>query len=146
MDPDILFANGSRDLKPEFQQILTDFFPCYERILASPKYRGPINEIRIEGHTSSEWTTVTTSDDAYFHNMDLSQARTRSVLSLVLGLPENDADRAWPKRYVTANGLSSSQPILDGQQKEDVVRSRRVVFRVRTDAETRIEKILEYSR
>jgi outer membrane protein OmpA-like peptidoglycan-associated protein len=145
-DPDILFANGKSELKPEFQQILRDFFPRYERILASPKYRTAINEIRIEGHTSSEWIKMTTPDDAYFRNMELSQARTRSVLGLVLGLPETDTDRAWLKRYVTANGLSSSQPILAADQSEDQARSRRVVFRVRTDAETRIEKILEASR
>jgi hypothetical protein len=60
-----------------------------------------------------------------------------------LELPESASDRAWLKRYVTANGLSSSQPILDGDQNEDLARSRRVVFRVRTDAETRIEKILQ---
>jgi outer membrane protein OmpA-like peptidoglycan-associated protein len=144
-DPDILFANGSSELKPEFQQILKDFFPRYERILASAKYRDSINEIRIEGHTSSEWTTTMAPDEAYFRNMELSQARTRSVLSLVLGLPESASDRSWLKRYVTANGLSSSQPILDKYHGEDAARSRRVVFRVRTDAETRIEKILEAS-
>jgi len=142
-DPDILFANGKSELKPEFQEILRNFFPRYERILVSPKYRTAINEVRIEGHTSSEWIKVTTPDDAYFRNMELSQARTRSVLSLVLELPESASDRAWLKRYVTANGLSSSQPILDGDQNEDLARSRRVVFRVRTDAETRIEKILQ---
>jgi outer membrane protein OmpA-like peptidoglycan-associated protein len=75
--------------------------------------------------------------------MELSQARTRSVLSLVMELPEVASDRDWLKRYVTANGLSSSQPIVDQNQNEDLARSRRVVFRVRTDAETRIEKILE---
>jgi len=142
-DPDILFANGKSEVKPEFEQILRNFFPRYERILASPKYRSAINEVRIEGHTSSEWIKVATPDEAYFHNMELSQARTRSVLSLVMQLPEVAADRDWLKRYVTANGLSSSQPILDQNQSEDLARSRRVVFRVRTDAETRIEKILE---
>ncbi len=142
-DPDILFANGKSEVKPEFEQILRNFFPRYEKILASPKYRTAINEVRIEGHTSSEWIKVTTPDDAYFRNMELSQARTRSVLSLVMELPEVASDRAWLKRYVTANGLSSSQPVVDENQVEDLARSRRVVFRVRTDAETRIEKILE---
>jgi outer membrane protein OmpA-like peptidoglycan-associated protein len=145
-DPDILFANGSSELKPEFQQILRNFFPRYERILASPKYRDSITEVRIEGHTSSAWTAQSAADDAYFRNMELSQARTRSALSLVLGLPESVSDRAWLKRYMTANGLSSSQPILDDNKQEDLARSRRVVFRVRTDAENRIAKILEVSR
>jgi outer membrane protein OmpA-like peptidoglycan-associated protein len=145
-DPDILFANGKSEVKPEFEQILRNFFPRYEKILASPKYRTAINEVRIEGHTSSEWIKVATPDEAYFHNMELSQARTRSVLSLVMQLPEVASDRDWLKRYVTANGLSSSQPIFDQNQSEDLARSRRVVFRVRTDAETRIEKILEAAR
>lgn len=142
-DPDILFANGSSELKPEFQQILRDFFPRYERILASPKYRDSINEIRIEGHTSSEWIGVTNPDVAYFKNMELSQARTRSALNLVLDLPESLTNRAWLKRFVTANGLSSSQPILNEDQTENLEMSRSVVFRIRTDAETRISKILE---
>jgi outer membrane protein OmpA-like peptidoglycan-associated protein len=142
-DPDVLFASGRSELKPEFQQILGDFFPRYERILASEKYRNSISEIRIEGHTSSGWTTVTTADNAYFLNMELSQARTRSALNLVLGLPESTVDREWLKHFVTANGLSSSQPVMDGDGNEDAARSRRVVFRVRTDAENRIAKILE---
>ena len=142
-DPDVLFASGRSELKPEFKQILSNFFPRYERILASAKYRNSISEIRIEGHTSSGWTTVTTADNAYYLNMELSQARTRSALDLVLGLPESVADREWLKHFVTANGLSSSQLVLDDNGNEDVARSRRVVFRVRTDAENRIAKILE---
>jgi len=39
-DPDILFAQGSSELKPAFRDILNDFFPRYVRILMSPKYRG----------------------------------------------------------------------------------------------------------
>lgn len=142
-NPDTLFANGSSELKPEFRQILSEFFPRYEKILTSAKYRGAISEVRIEGHTSSEWTTLATADVAYFKNMELSQARTRSALNFVMNLPDSDTNRAWLKRYVTANGLSSSQPIVDAEQHEDSARSRRVVFRVRTDAENRLAKILQ---
>jgi outer membrane protein OmpA-like peptidoglycan-associated protein len=145
-EPEILFANGSSELKPEFKAVLGDFFPRYVRILTSPKYRDAISEIRIEGHTSSDWTQQSSAEDAYFRNMELSQARTRTTLSYVLGLPAVAADRAWLTHYLTANGLSSSRPILDADQKEDPQRSRRVEFRVRTDAEVRIAKILEISR
>lgn len=142
-EPDILFANGSSELKPTFQQILSDFFPRYEKILSGPKYRDVISEIRIEGHTSSDWTTVTTPEDAYFRNMELSQARTRSTLIYALNLPAVQPDRTWLQKYLTANGLSSSRLIFDDSQKEDAARSRRVEFRVRTDAESKIVKILE---
>jgi outer membrane protein OmpA-like peptidoglycan-associated protein len=145
-EPEILFANGSSELKPEFKAVLADFFPRYVRILTSPKYRGSISEIRIEGHTSSEWMFKTSAEDAYFRNMALSQARTLSTLDFVLGLPAVQADRPWLTRYLTANGLSSSRPILNADGTEDAERSRRVEFRIRTDAETRIAKILAESR
>jgi outer membrane protein OmpA-like peptidoglycan-associated protein len=50
------------------------------------------------------------------------------------------------RRYVTANGLSSSRLIVDNKGEEDVARSRRVEFRIRTDAETRLAKILEVTK
>jgi outer membrane protein OmpA-like peptidoglycan-associated protein len=145
-EPEVLFAPGSSELKPEFRAILSDFFPRYVRILTSPKYKGSINEVRIEGHTSSDWTSVTTPEDAYFRNMELSQARTRSALAYSLGLEEVNDQRDWLRRYLTANGLSSSHPVTDANGAEDAARSRRVEFKVRTDAETRIEKILEVSK
>lgn len=145
-EPDVLFAEGSSDLKPEFRAILSDFFPRYVRILTSPKYMAAISEVRIEGHTSSNWTSVTTPEDAYFRNMELSQARTRSALVFALSLPEVNSERGWLRQYLTANGLSSSHPVFDASGAEDPARSRRVEFRVRTDAETRIAKILEVSK
>jgi outer membrane protein OmpA-like peptidoglycan-associated protein len=146
MEPEVLFAQGSSELKPEFRSILSDFFPRYVRILSSPKYKGSISEVRIEGHTSSDWTSVTTPDDAYFRNMEISQARTRAALTFALNLPDVKPERPWLKQYLTANGLSSSRPVLDEMGEEDAARSRRVEFRVRTDAETRIAKILEVSK
>lgn len=145
-EPDILFAEGSSQLKPAFKDILNDFFPRYVRILSSPKYRDAISEIRIEGHTSSVWTGAASPDDAYLHNMELSQARTRSTLLYVLELPQVRGEVGWLRRLVTANGLSSSRPILDASGDEDAARSRRVEFKIRTDAETRLAKILEVAR
>jgi outer membrane protein OmpA-like peptidoglycan-associated protein len=145
-EPEVLFATGSSELKPEFQAILQDFFPRYVRILTSAKYRDSISEVRIEGHTSSDWIRVASAGDAYFLNMELSQARTRSTLAYVLNLPADHEQVAWLRRFVTANGLSSSRLILDNKGMEDVARSRRVEFRIRTDAETRLAKILEVTK
>ena len=47
---------------------------------------------------------------------------------------------AWLKGLITANGLSSSQPILVNGA-EDFELSRRVEFRVRTNAEKQLEEI-----
>jgi outer membrane protein OmpA-like peptidoglycan-associated protein len=145
-EPDILFAQGSSELKPEFKAILADFFPRYVRILTQPKYKDSISEVRIEGHTSTAWESVASGEQAYFLNMELSQARTRSALEYVLSLDSVADSRAWLQRYVTANGLSSSRLVLDDHGKEDAARSRRVEFRVRTDAEARISSILSVSK
>ena len=41
-------------------------------------------EIRIEGHTSSEWFDQSTGNEAYLNNMELSQNRARNVLDYIL--------------------------------------------------------------
>ncbi len=142
-EPEVLFATGKDDLKPRFKNILDDFFPRYVRILTSDKYRNVIQEVRIEGHTSSFWEQSASHQEAYFKNMELSQARTRSTLKYVMSLPPVAAELSWLRRYVTANGLSSSRLVLDKDGSENFTRSQRVEFRVRTDSESRIARIIE---
>lgn len=140
-EPSVLFDTGQTSLKPKFQVILDDFFPRYLSVLT--KFRDDIAEVRIEGHTSSVWGTDTDGMDAYFKNMRLSQGRTRSVLLYCLQLPAIRNERDWAKGIITANGLSSSKPILTKAGQEDTTLSRRVEFRVRTNAESRIIEILQ---
>ncbi len=141
-EPDVLFRPGSTEIRPAFAEILGDFYPRYIAILSGHKYKSEIEEIRIEGHTSSEWYGLPALD-AYFMNMDLSQRRTQSVLKNAISLIHEDSLREWVRLNLTANGLSSSKLIMDGTV-EDSARSRRVEFRVRTRAEDRIGKILKY--
>jgi outer membrane protein OmpA-like peptidoglycan-associated protein len=140
--PELIFDKGENELKAGFEDILQDFFPRYLGIIASPKYREDIAEVRIEGHTSSGWLGQA-EDTAYILNMGLSQERTRSTLDYLLLLPEVQQEKVWLKAHMTANGLSSSKPILGAGGEEDRERSRRVEFRLRTDAESRIAAILE---
>jgi len=139
--PEVLFESGSSTLKPEFKEILDDFFSRYIEILSSEKYKHDIEEIRIEGHTSSEWSYKVTENEAYFYNMELSQNRTRKVLEYVLTNKKNIKKANWVKERLTANGLSSSKLVFSNK-KEDKEKSRRVEFRIRTNAEKRIVKIL----
>lgn len=141
-EPDVLFSSNSSVLKPEFQIILNDFFPRYVRILRKEQFINNIEEIRIEGHTSSEWLYTATEDFAYIENMRLSQDRTRTTLDFVLSQLENSDTKSWAKSLITANGLSSSQLILNNDNTENKEASRRVEFRVRTDAERRIDDLL----
>jgi outer membrane protein OmpA-like peptidoglycan-associated protein len=138
--PDVLFNTGEAALKDQFKTILNDFFPRYVKILK--KYQADIEEIRIEGHTSSEWNNNVGLDDTYFLNMELSQNRTRATLEHCLMLPKVSAERSWIRQILTANGLSSSKPILVNGV-EDTKLSRRVEFRIKTNSENQIMKILK---
>lgn len=129
----MLFDNNDATLKSNFREILNDFYPRYIGILNKPEYRDNIEEIRIEGHTDS--------NGSYFHNMELSQNRTRAVLEYCMSLMDS-TQIDWARNFITANGLSSSHPILR-HGVEDKSLSRRVEFRVRTNAEKQLEVITE---
>tara|TARA_B110000858_G_scaffold198514_1_gene266015 strand:+ start:30486 stop:31187 length:702 start_codon:yes stop_codon:yes gene_type:complete len=139
----LLFEEGKSELKAEFRAILSDFFPRYSAILTSEDYRDDILELRIEGHTSSSWSFAADSDEAYMRNMALSQERTRTTLGFLFELEDVTHEKSWLRERMTANGLSSSQLILQEDGLEDAQRSRRVEFVVVTDAETRLSTILE---
>ena len=139
-NPDVMFATGKSELKPEFKNILKSFIPRYISILTNPKFKGSIKEIRIEGHTSPMWNGLS-KDEAYFKNMELSQSRTVATLEYILKMPEISENATWIKSNLTANGLSSSKPILNGRGEIDDRASQRVEFRIVTNAEDSMDKI-----
>ncbi len=142
-EPKVLFKQGEAEVQFAFKEILDDFFPRYIKILKRPEYINNIAEIRIEGHTSSEWSKAVSEEEAYILNMELSQDRTRSVLQYVLHIHEIGTNRDWIQQLLTANGLSSSKLIDNPDGTQNKEESRRVEFRVRTNAEKQLEKIKE---
>jgi outer membrane protein OmpA-like peptidoglycan-associated protein len=142
-EPDILFEVGRSQVKQEFKYILQSFFPRYIKVLNSENYKNHIEEIRVEGHTSSEGQNRMTDEQAYFYNMKLSQDRTRSVLSFVLA-QLNENVYQWTKLRTTANGLSSVKPIAENDTELNRKLNRRVEFRIKTDAEKQIREMLLY--
>ena len=106
-------------------------------VVANEEYRESIEEIRIEGHTDS--------DGGYLYNIQLSQDRAREVLDYCLSLVETSTEYEemvdWVKFKITANGLSYSHPIFNADGSENKDLSRRVEFKVRTNAEKQLEEI-----
>ena len=138
------FTQGDATVPDAFTNVLRDFFPRYVVILTKPEYRDGIAEIRIEGHTSSEWHDRVGLDRAYYNNMKLSQDRSRNVLKYVLEIRHpkiTQDDKEWIKKYLTANGLSSSKLIFDSDGNQNKEESRRVEFRVVTKSEKLINEI-----
>lgn len=138
--PEILFASDSATLKPEFKSILDKFIPRYIALLYN-EFQTKIQEVRIEGHTSSEYGGLSDTD-AFIVNMELSQRRTRSVLQYALGQSAVQGFLPWMRKTVSANGLSSARPIMvDGV--EDKEASRRVEFTIRTKTRDALFEIMD---
>jgi len=133
-EPDVLFAQGSAELQPRFQKILENFFPRYLSVLEpffrDSQNRDIIEEVRIEGHTSSEWNADTLPREAYINNMRLSQERTLEVVDFCLRLSGIETYFDWIQGHVTGRGMSSSRSIPTEDGREDKDASRRVEFAV----------------
>lgn len=128
--PDVMFSQSNYKLNDRFKTIINSFFPRYVKVLS--KFGSLVSEIRIEGHTSSEWKDVS-EDKAYIKNMVLSQERTISVLNESLNslvkFKLSEKETKWAFDKVSASGLSSRSIIKNFDGSEDSVKSRRVEFR-----------------
>jgi outer membrane protein OmpA-like peptidoglycan-associated protein len=142
-DPNVLFDTGSSTIKPAFKEILKDFIPRYIKLVTAEKYKNSIKEIRIEGHTSKRWASNTDELTAYIKNMRLSQERSQSTLEYILSLSSLGKNQAWIRQNLTANGFSSSKPIIRENGIIDDERSQRVEFKIVTNADDRMQAIAE---
>lgn len=138
--PELLFETGQSTLKPNYQAILSDFFPRYMKVIDA--HKDNIQEIRIEGHTSSEWTTGVDNNTAYFENMRLSQDRTRAVLQYVYHIPSVQNYQGWIKENLAAVGLSSAKIVKDNNNQENKEASKRVTFRIISNSDEQLNKII----
>ena len=140
-EPDVLFDEGSKRIKTRFQAVLAEFFPRYIKLLAGEKFRNNIEEVRIEGHTSSTWEESKSLEERYLNNALLSQQRSFAILDYCFRLPQVGVNQAWLTKVLRANGLAFAAPVMQNGQ-EDASRSRRVEFKVRTKADEKIREIL----
>ena len=138
--PEVLFETGSDKVTPLFEEILSDFWPRYLKILSN--HRDIISEIKIEGHTSSEWEEDSDFEHSYFKNMELSQNRARNVLQFCYSQTE-ESEKDWSVSIITANGFSFSRLVYDEEGNEDKDASRRVEFTIHVDTISSIDRISE---
>ena len=152
VNPQVLFKEGSSEITPYFQTILTDFLPKYISVVIQKKYKDKIAEIRIEGHTDTK--PIKISGDPYIDNMKLSQDRGRNVLAFLRS--QNCFNNLEPTEknrlqfWVTANGLSYGRTVdkeyklsFESKKPIDNEKSRRVEFRIVTTSEAIINEELK---
>ncbi len=140
---DTLFETGKAEPKLEFRKVISEFFPRYSRLLHKAKFRDTIEEVRIEGHTSSQGINGDQPlEDRYALNLALSQERAKNVLLIALTEISAEEELAgWLRTNLTANGLSFSKAIVDKAGMENFEKSKRVEFRVRLKADQVLEEI-----
>lgn len=152
-NPTVLFATGSFELTPSFQNILDEFLPRYFNILLNDSLSNKIQEIRIEGHTD-DVPMPRYNSDPYIANAMLSQQRALSVLRYIREMPTYK--EYTPKQqhqlefWLTANGLSYGKAVdSNGEyiQKSgkliDKDLSRRVEFRIVTTGDEVLENFVK---
>ncbi len=142
-DPDVLFVMNQSVLRNSYKQILDDFFPRLLKVVSN--YENLIEEIRIEGHSSEAIERIKagriTERQDYEEGMELSQARTRSVLSYCLNDTKYPKENEWIRSKIIAIGYSKSHPVkVNG--KIDWNASRRVEFRIKLNSDGEIQKYL----
>ncbi len=151
-EPEVLFAQGSGEIKPKFMEILNEFIPKYLHILLTDSLRDRIQEIRIEGHTD-DLRMVKYGKDPYLSNVLLSQERAYNVLKYIREMPSFENYTPEQKKlldfWFTANGLSYGKALdthegfaaLSGDSI-DKAKSRRVEFRIVTTGEEVLENFV----
>ena len=128
--PENQFDVGSSKLKEQFKKDLNEFIPLYLKVMNLPQFKGKINEIHIDGHTSAFWNQQTAEKDAYFFNMRLSQERTVNTLEFVLSNQSVQSQYDWYRKHMVSNGYSSSRPRADNPSSSE---NQRVEFKVIID-------------
>src|SRR6218665_158564 len=151
-NPQVLFDDGSSDIKPEFKNILSEFLPKYLGVVMRNKYESKIAEIRIEGHTNTK--PINKTSDSYIDNMELSQNRARNVLAYLrkqecFTLLQNKKKELL-QYWLTANGLSFGRTVdnsdrltISSENPIDNDKSRRVEFRIVTTSDEIIRQAIK---
>jgi len=152
-NPTVLFAQGSSQLTPQFQEILDEFLPRYFNILLKDSLRKDIQEIRIEGHTDPV-PYPSLDSDPYIANVILSQQRSLSVLRYFRKMPVfeqyTDKEQQLLEYWFTSNGLSygksldseGNYTLLSGKNIDNQM-SRRVEFRIITSGDKLLEDFVK---
>lgn len=135
---EILFDKDKYNLKNSGKKQLDQFLNSYFHVLLHKKFIDNIAEIIIEGHADT--------DGGYDYNMKLSQNRAYTVANYCLNNQKLDLtkkQREYLRSIITANGRSSSNPILNSDNSENKKQSRRVVFQFLLKDEEMIEELEE---
>lgn len=136
LDANVMFDYDEAELTEEGKTALRSVLPIYCKVLLEENHKPYLAEIIIDGYTDT--------DGDYSYNLELSQRRSLAVAQYLLEIQGEFLDESEItslQDYLTVNGHSMSNPILDAEGNVDKDASRRVEVKFRLKDEEMIEEL-----
>jgi len=127
-----LFELNSYVLSDNGKKLLDKLAPIYiNSIFADKELAGQIQYIIIQGHTDSQmFAGVTSKDEQFLRNMDLSLKRANAVAEYMFKTNYNKAYADRLRKIIVVEGKSYNEPVLVNGV-EDYAKSRRVELKLK---------------
>lgn len=119
LDANVLFAPDKADITEDGKALLDRFAKVYYTVVFSGKYDGFISGVKVEGHSAPM------EGSTYESGLELSKQRAENVMNYL----ESNSDGFDLSGKISAEGLSNSRPIYDGNGEVNLEACRRVSFR-----------------
>lgn len=127
-----LFEVNSWNLSPRGRQYLDKLIPIYvNTIFSKQELLEGIENIVIQGHTDSQsFAGISTKDEQFAKNMELSLKRANSVAEYMFKTKYNKAYSEKLRHMVVVEGKSFNEPVITNGM-EDFSKSRRVELKLK---------------
>ena len=136
LEASVMFDYDQAELTDAGKQALEQILPIYCKVLLQDDYMKYLAEIIIDGYTDT--------DGDYSYNLQLSQQRSLAVTQYLLDIQGNFLDATQSQnleKYLTVNGHSMANPVLDANGNVDKDASRRVEVKFRLKDEEMIDEL-----
>ena len=136
LEASVMFDYDQAELTDAGKQALEQILPIYCKVLLQDDYMKYLEEIIIDGYTDT--------DGDYSYNLQLSQQRSLAVAQYLLDIQGNFLDATQSQnleKYLTVNGHSMANPVLDANGNVDKDASRRVEVKFRLKDEEMIDEL-----
>ena len=136
LEASVMFDYDQAELTDAGKQALEQILPIYCKVLLQDDYMKYLAEIIIDGYTDT--------DGDYSYNLQLSQQRSLAVAQNLLDIQGNFLDATQSQnleKYLTVNGHSMANPVLDANGNVDKDASRRVEVKFRLKDEEMIDEL-----
>ena len=136
LQSNVLFNYDESDLSDAGKTALEQILPIYCKVLLQDDYKDYLAEIIIDGYKDT--------DGDYRYNLQLSQQRSLAVAQYLLDIQGNflSSDQSGDlQQFLTVNGHSMANPVLDADGNVDKDASRRVEIKFRLKDDEMIDEL-----